>query len=476
MKSRWIVGLILAVFVFSLSSPAMAASGDKIVRTKSLNGLPIVNTLCQIVGCQNLGALDVLPGQPTQPSSLFLVRGLLNNTVNFLLSLLGIATMEDDLTVTIAESNRDAWGDDQATATVLDQATATVLDQLWDRTSMSYYGSTAWQSYLRQPAAAIIRLRDAHCDLRSTGAGLVAVIDTGVDTTHPTLAPVLVPGYDFTRNSAGGDEKNDLGQATATVLDGTNWVNRGTAAGVDQATATVLDTDPDVAAFGHGTMVAGLVHLVAPNAKILPVKAFRSNGEANTSDILRAIYYSVNKGAKVLNMSFSRSTPSLEMKIALDYATLRGVIPVASAGNEGNSQLRYPAAYDSAVGVAATTNDDVRSSYSSYGSRLVYVAAPGDGVITTYPMSTFAATWGTSFSTPLVAGTAALLVGIQGNASPSQVTSALSHAKPLTVDLGKGRLDVYQAVAAGRAMWPWGASSAVPASCGAGDVDWTEAP
>src|SRR4026208_449519 len=101
MKSRWIVGLILAVFVFSLSSPAMAASGDKIVRTKSLNGLPIVNTLCQIVGCQNLGALDVLPGQPTQPSSLFLVRGLLNNTVNFLLSLLGIATMEDDLTVTI---------------------------------------------------------------------------------------------------------------------------------------------------------------------------------------------------------------------------------------------------------------------------------------------------------------------------------------------------------------------------------------
>jgi subtilisin family serine protease len=398
------------------------------------------------------------------------VRGLLDDTVNWLLSLLGLAAIEPDAPVAIAES----WGNDQATAAVLDQATAAVLDRLWDRTPMTYYGSTAWRSYLTQPAAEIVRLRDAHCDLRSTGAGVVAVIDTGVDVAHPTLEHVLVPGYDFTRNVSGGDEDNGVAQATAAVLDGTNWVNGGTAAGVDQATAAVLD-DPDHAAFGHGTMVAGMVHLVAPSAKIMPVRAFDSSGKGNTSDILRAIYYSVNKGAKVLNMSFSRPTPSVEMKLALDYAALRGVVSVASMGNEGTTAARYPAAYDNVIGVAATTNDDVRSAYSNYGSK-VSLAAPGDGVITTYPFGTFAATWGTSFSTPMVSGAAALLVGIQGNASPAQVTAAVKKAKPLTGGLGAGRLQVFQTVAYGRSLWPWGASSPVPASCGAGDVDWTEAP
>ena len=471
MKSRWIVGLILAAFVFSTSPAAMAAEGDKIVRTKSVTGLPVVKAACAILDCEVVGALDVLPGS-TQPSSLFLVRGLLNNTVNFLLSLLGLAQIEEDLPVTVAENG---WGSDQATTAVLDQQTTAVLDQLWDRTPMSYYGSTAWQSYLRQPAAQIIRLRDTHCDLRSTGGGIVAVIDTGVDLDHPTLKPFLVQGVDFTGGTGNGDEKNGVTQATTAVLDGTNWVNGSTAAGLDQATTAVLD-DPKHAAFGHGTMVAGVIHLVAPSAKIMPVKAFKSDGTAFTSDILRAIYYSVNKGAKVLNMSFSRPTPSLEMKLALDYAALRGVVTVASAGNEGTSQLRYPAAYDNVIGVAATTNDDVRSSYSNYGSQLVTAAAPGDGVITTYPWGTFAATWGTSFSTPMVSGAAALLVGIQGNASPTQVTAAVKKAKPLTSDLGAGRLQLYQTVAYGRSLWPSGASSAVPATCGAGDVDWTEAP
>ena len=471
MKSRWIVGLILAAFVFSTSPAAMAAEGDKIVRTKSVTGLPVVKAACAILDCEVVGALDVLPGS-TQPSSLFLVRGLLNNTVNFLLSLLGLAQIEEDLPVAVAENG---WGSDQATTAVLDQQTTAVLDQLWDRTPMSYYGSTAWQSYLRQPAAQIIRLRDTHCDLRSTGGGIVAVIDTGVDLDHPTLKPFLVQGVDFTGGTGNGDEKNGVTQATTAVLDGTNWVNGSTAAGLDQATTAVLD-DPKQAAFGHGTMVAGVVHLVAPSAKIMPVKAFKSDGTAFTSDILRAIYYSVNKGAKVLNMSFSRPTPSLEMKLALDYAALRGVVTVASAGNEGTSQLRYPAAYDNVIGVAATTNDDVRSSYSNYGSQLVTAAAPGDGVITTYPWGTFAATWGTSFSTPMVSGAAALLVGIQGNASPTQVTAAVKKAKPLTSDLGAGRLQLYQTVAYGRSLWPSGASSAVPATCGAGDVDWTEAP
>src|SRR6185503_2369773 len=245
MKSRWIVGLILAAFVFSTSPAAMAAEGDKIVRTKSVTGLPVVKAACAILDCEVVGALDVLPGS-TQPSSLFLVRGLLNNTVNFLLSLLGLAQIEEDLQVTVAENG---WGSDQPTTAV--------LDQLWDRTSMSYYGSTAWQSYHRQTAADIIRVRDTHCDLRSTGGGVVAVIDTGVDVDHPTLKPFLVQGVDFTGGTGNGDEKNGVTQQTTAVLDGTTWVNGSTAAGLDQQTTAVLD-DPQHAAFGHGTMVAGL--------------------------------------------------------------------------------------------------------------------------------------------------------------------------------------------------------------------------
>ena len=97
------------------------------------------------MGATLVDQLDVLPGS-TQPGSLFLVRGLVNNTVNFLLSLLGLASIEEDLVVAVSENG---WGNDQATTAVLDQQTTAVLDQLWDRTPMSYYGSTAWQSYLR---------------------------------------------------------------------------------------------------------------------------------------------------------------------------------------------------------------------------------------------------------------------------------------------------------------------------------------
>jgi Subtilase family len=463
-RIKGMVGMAGAALVMAMATTAGAADGDQIVRTKALNGLPIVNGLCRILGCSVLGSLDTLPGDTQQQSSLFLVRGLLDNTVNSLLSLLGLATIEPDLPVALVQ---DDWGSAQASAAV--------VDQLWDRTPATYYGTTAWESYLQQKANDIVRLREAHCSLRSTGAGIVAVIDTGVDGQHPTLQPVLLKGYDFTRNVADGSEPWASGQASAAVVDGVQWVNPSTAAAVDQASAAVVD-DPDHHAYGHGTMVAGVVHLVAPTAKILPVRAFGSDGQGSTSDILRAIYFSVNRGAKVLNMSFSRTTPSAELKLALDYANLRGVIAVSSAGNNGNTTLTYPAAYDNVIGVASTSDEDTRSSFSSYGARIVSLAAPGEGIITPYPGGGFAAAWGTSFSTPYVAGAASLLAGMQPSATPSQVASAIAHAKKLTPELGSGRLDLYQTVLAGRAMWPRGSTSAVPQTCDSDDVDWTDAP
>src|SRR5206468_12631289 len=119
--------------------------------------------------------------------------------------------------------------------------------------------------------------------------------------------------------------------------------------------------------------------------------AFHADGQGYTSDIIRAIYYAMWKGAKVLNMSFSSPTSSPEIKRALDYATSRGLIPVASVGNGGSASLVYPAALDNVMGVASTSNDDVRSTFSNYGAAHVWVAALGEAVITSYPRSPYAA-------------------------------------------------------------------------------------
>jgi hypothetical protein len=463
MRAKWLVYLVLAMFV-SAATPVVASDGDRIVRTKSADGLPVITSVCQLLGCTVLRSLDTLPGE-TAPSSLFLVRGLVDSVLTLTLSLLGLAAVEPDLRVSLSQS----------TGTLVNQASAAVLDQLWNRVPVSYYGTTAWAGYLEQPANDIVRLRETHCGLRETGAGVVAVIDTGVDSTHPTLQPRLTDGYDFVHNVGGGDEKADasVNQASAAVLDGLHTVNSSTIAVVDQASAAVLDGSA-YAAYGHGTMVAGVVHLAAPTARIMPLKAFAADGTGYTSDILRAIYYATRKGAKVINMSFSRPTSSPELKRALNNAVGRGLIAVASAGNDGSSAARYPAAYNNVVmGIASTSNNDMRSSFSNYGTQDVWVAAPGEGIITTYPLDRFAAGWGTSFSTPFVSGTAALLVGMQGGASNSQVAWAVSHAKLLTPDLHYGRVDFYQAVQAGFSLWPYAPESPVPDTCATSAVDWS---
>src|SRR5256714_7583187 len=322
-----------------------------------------------------------------------------------------------------------------------------------NRTLVPYpAGSTtnAWDGYVNQPAASIVGVQDTQKTFNVLGTGIVADIDTGVDPTHPALQGVLLQGYDFTRNQPGGSELNDTSPCPFMTCPpppcpncSPAKVNQSTAAVLDQSTAAVLDGTP-YAAFGHGTMVMGIIHLVAPTAQLMPLKAFHSDGTASLSDILGAIYYGVQNSANVINMSFDMQTSSVELQKALDYANHQGVICAASAGNDGAQKIVYPAALQNDVmGVASTTDQDTRSQFSNYGNAIVWVAAPGESIVSTYPFATYAAGWGTSFSAPFVSGGAALLRKLPTGIAQSGAKTATAHAVPLAdPNMGNGRLDL----------------------------------
>jgi len=431
------ITIVVAMLVLmSVAAKPAAAQNRYIVRTTG--GLSSVLNLCLSAGCQVQGSLDGPIGQTyLVTSSGNLITALLNGVVNLLEALLGIQSVEPDQVLPFLHPPLNY-----------------IPSGLNDRTPVNYYGTVVWHGYASQPAAQIIRLTDAQRGFNVSGTGIVAVIDTGVDIYHPVLSPVLLPGYDFTRNQPGASEWLDV----ATLQNGyivpntqtqqAAYVQQSTAAVVDQSTAAVVD-NKDYAAFGHGTMTSGIVHLVAPRAKILPLKAFSSDGTGKLSHIIAALYYAIQHNANVVNMSFDLSSPSPALSQAVSYANKAGVVLVAAAGNESTNSPVYPAALKgSVVGIASTTDWDTRSSFSNYGSTDAWIAAPGEYVISTYPGGTYASSSGTSFSAPLVAGTADLLLSAKSGLSQSTAASALSHAVLLTPDLNHGRLDAYQAVSA----------------------------
>ncbi|MFN8057918.1 MAG: S8 family serine peptidase [Vicinamibacterales bacterium] len=361
----------------------------------------------------------------------------------------------DDVDVVGFERDRRVVVPETPARVHLSQSSAAILETLPGRTLVDFFGVQTASTYASQPAGSVIRLPEARS--LASGAGLVAIVDTGVDPNHPVLRGVLVPGFDFTRGTAGSaSELADLSQSSAAILEQSSaaileqtrvvTLNQATAAIVDPTTAAALEATPLPVAFGHGTMVAGLVHLVAPRARIMPLKTFHADGTSNVSDILRAIYYAADNGARVINMSFSLPDSSEELMRAVSYATTRNAICVASAGNEGREDLVYPAGYRNVIAVASTTNLDVRSSFSNYGSAVVTVAAPGEGVTTTYPGGRYAGVWGTSFSTALTSGGVALMVQVAPSLNASQAISDISAAKKVGQDLGEGRVDLVQAI------------------------------
>jgi subtilisin family serine protease len=434
-KHHLLSGLLLS----TLWAASAHAQTRYIVRANG--GLDTIRLVCTLLGCSVAGGLDGSLGQVflVTTSSTVPATTFLNNLVRQL----GVVDAELDLSASVSDSGY------------------TVPLALTDSTPADYFGVMVPHGYVNQPAQQIVRLSEAQNTFGVKGAGIVAVIDTGIDPNHPALQSVLVPGYDFTRNQYGeGDETGDVLLTSGPIIDPSQswWVSDNKAALVSQSTAAVVDGNPQLSEFGHGTMVAGVIHLVAPGAKLMPLKAFGADGTGNTSDILRAIYWAVQNHANIINMSFNLAGYSQEIKNAIDFAALNGVISVAAAGNQGQDALVYPAAYKNVISVASTTNDDQRSSFSNYGSDLVWVSAPGEGIVTTYPFGTYAAGWGTSFSAPFVSGGAALMLDYGGSLlmdllifqNQSDGAQAVAHAKPLGPDLGHGRLDIFQALTAWR--------------------------
>lgn len=420
----WMACLVL--LLISACAPAAQAQTRLIVRDSL--GLPGLNLTCLLTGCKVVTGLGDPDGQlflVTFPPVLDPVTALLRLELQT-----GVLSVEFD-----------------QLATTQPAYSSGTPSYLTDEAPVSYYGTTVWHGYVAQPGNQLVRTAQTHAAFSAAGAGVVvAVIDTGVDPTHPVLKAVLVNGYDFTRNASGGSESVDVNANPNKSQATTATVNQRTVAVLDQRTVAVLDGGP-YSAFGHGTMTAGIVHLVAPQAKIMPLKAFSANGTGYDSDILRAIYYAVKNGARVMNMSFDFSSYSPELARAINYANSNGVISVASAGNDGKRTVVYPGGLLGVIDVASTSNNDIQSSFTNYGAPPVWLAAPGEGVVTTYPWGTYAAGWGTSFSTPFVAGTAALMMGTNDTCSYKNVPIGLANAHFIgDLDLGFGRLDTYQAL------------------------------
>jgi subtilisin family serine protease len=438
--------LSFVVILFALSLPA-AAQSTYMLAVSPTNAQSVIS---------NHG-LTVIKELYDGPICVYLVSSAsadVNSIETEVESDLRVSGFEPDQIASLPELN----GLTQATLT---QSNTSILDSLSGVTAVTFFGSTVPSNYTTQAATNIIRLNDARTATHLTGSGVVGIIDTGADPNHPALLPALVAGYDFTREAASYSEFNDLDptlaaqlqQSNTSILDAQNVyiLNPSTTLILAQSNTSILDQsntsilDSTYPEFGHGTMVAGIVHLVAPTAKIMPLKAFRADGTSNLSDIIRAIYYAADHGVNVLSMSFSMQKSSPALQAAIQYALGKNVALVAASGNDGLKILVYPASYGGVEGIGSTSNLDVRSTFSNYGSGVTMFAAPGEAVITTFPGGGYAAAWGTSFSTPMVAGAGSLVIQARPSAKPGDITNALSKAKQIS-DMGYGRIDLYLAL------------------------------
>lgn len=221
-----------------------------------------------------------------------------------------------------------------------------------------------------------------------TGA-VVAVVDTGIDFTHPFLAGRVLPtGHDFIDDD---NDPTDVGNGRDDNHDGH----------VDEGV-------------GHGTFVASLILAVAPGAKIMPIRALDGDAMGTAAGVARAIVWAAQSGATVINFSGGLDRDLRLIRQAIQYAEVRNIPVIAAAGNRAGA-VDYPAAHPSVVAVASLDLDDVRSPFSAFGPE-VDLAAPGEDLLGAHPSSpSGVARWsGTSFASALVSGAfAVVMAGIE---------------------------------------------------------------
>jgi subtilisin family serine protease len=283
----------------------------------------------------------------------------------------------------------------------------------------------------------------------TTGSGrtVVAVIDTGIDYTHPDLAANIWtnPG------EVPANGRDDDGNGYVDDVHGYDFVNN--------------DSDP-IDDNGHGTHVAGTIGAVGNNGvgvtginwnvRLMALKFIDAGGSGFTSDAVRALDYAVANGAHISNNSWGGGGYNSTLYSAIQNARAAGHIFVAAAGNDGanNDQVpTFPAGYDldNVVAVAATNRNDQLTTFSNYGAATVDLAAPGGSILSTLPGNTYNRLSGTSMAAPHVAGVLALVRDLHPEWTYRQVIDrVLGTVDPLPALQGKtvtgGRLNAARAV------------------------------
>jgi thermitase len=288
-------------------------------------------------------------------------------------------------------------------------------------------GIGAWGGFNAAPYSsqyALDLLGISHAQMLSRGAGsVVAVLDTGVQLDHPALASSLIAGYDFVDNDATPDDKF---------------------VGLDENGNGILDERA-----GHGTHVSGIVHLVAPDAKIMPVRVLDSEGYGDVFNVAQGIAFAVSNGANVINLSLGTISQSGLLDDAVRDATRHGVVVVAAAGNRSSNVMQYPAGSPCALSVTSMGPTSIKSPFANFGGWVDYVA-PGEAIYSTFPRSGYAWWSGTSMATPFIAGQAALIyskapaLNVQYIATLITGTAhSIDALNPLFVgQLGMGQIDI----------------------------------
>ncbi len=290
---------------------------------------------------------------------------------------------------------------------------------------------------------------------------IIAVVDTGVDYTHPDLAaniwhnPREIPGN--------GIDDDGNGYVDDTI----GWDFVDASGGASNEDYKTPDNDP-MDRDGHGTHVAGIIGAVANNGigiagvawrcRIMPVRAGyktpSGDGVLQSDDAAQAIVYAAENGAKVINLSWGDTQKSSLIEDAVVFAANRGALICAAAGNEDSSNLVYPAASDNnaVIAVGATDSQDRKATFSNYGDW-VDVFAPGVDIYSTYPGNSYREMSGSSMATPLVSGLAALLFSYLPEISPLEAKARIMRSVDVGADLaGKsltsGRINTYNALTA----------------------------